>query len=56
MKTPFPFSAIVGQDEMKRAMLLTAIDPLHRRGAGLWRPRNGQIDRRAGPRGPSASD
>lgn len=27
MKQPFPFSAIVGQDEMKRAMLLTAIDP-----------------------------
>jgi magnesium chelatase subunit I len=24
---PFPFSAIVGQDEMKRAMVLTAIDP-----------------------------
>lgn len=27
MKHPFPFSAIVGQDEMKRAMILTAIDP-----------------------------
>ncbi len=27
MTTPFPFSAIVGQDEMKRAMILTAIDP-----------------------------
>ena len=27
MKTPFPFSAIVGQDEMKRAMVLTAVDP-----------------------------
>lgn len=27
MKQPFPFSAIVGQDEMKTAMLLTAIDP-----------------------------
>ncbi|MGX9355944.1 magnesium chelatase ATPase subunit I [Roseobacteraceae bacterium S113] len=26
-KTPFPFSAIVGQDDMKRAMILTAIDP-----------------------------
>jgi len=25
--TIFPFSAIVGQDEMKRAMILTAIDP-----------------------------
>ncbi|MCR9068078.1 MAG: magnesium chelatase ATPase subunit I [Rhodobacteraceae bacterium] len=25
--TAFPFSAIVGQDEMKRAMVLTAIDP-----------------------------
>lgn len=25
--TPFPFSAIVGQDEMKTAMVLTAIDP-----------------------------
>ena len=24
---PFPFSAIVGQDEMKRAMVLTAVDP-----------------------------
>ena len=23
---PFPFSAIVGQDEMKQAMILTAID------------------------------
>lgn len=27
MKQPFPFSAIVGQDDMKRAMVLTAIDP-----------------------------
>ncbi len=27
MKTPFPFSAIVGQDQMKQAMVLTAIDP-----------------------------
>ena len=27
MTQPFPFSAIVGQDEMKRAMVLTAIDP-----------------------------
>lgn len=26
-KTPFPFSAIVGQTDMKRAMILTAIDP-----------------------------
>ncbi len=27
MKDPFPFSAIVGQEEMKQAMILTAIDP-----------------------------
>ncbi|SIS68585.1 magnesium chelatase ATPase subunit I [Phaeovulum vinaykumarii] len=27
MKKPFPFTAIVGQDEMKQAMALTAIDP-----------------------------
>lgn len=27
MRQPFPFSAIVAQDEMKRAMILTAIDP-----------------------------
>ena len=27
MKDAFPFSAIVGQDEMKTAMILTAIDP-----------------------------
>lgn len=27
MRQPFPFSAIVGQDEMKQAMVLTAIDP-----------------------------
>jgi magnesium chelatase subunit I len=27
MTRPFPFSAIVGQEEMKQAMILTAIDP-----------------------------
>ena len=27
MKQPFPFSAIVGQDEMKRAILVSAVDP-----------------------------
>lgn len=27
MKQPFPFSAIVGQEDMKRAIVLTAIDP-----------------------------
>ncbi len=27
MKAPFPFSAIVGQEEMKLSMVLTAIDP-----------------------------
>ena len=27
MTTPFPFAAIVGQEDMKRAMILTAIDP-----------------------------
>ena len=28
MRAPFPFTAIVGQDEMKRAMRLAAIEPL----------------------------
>ena len=27
MRAPFPFSAIVGQDDMKRALLIAAIDP-----------------------------
>lgn len=27
MRAPFPFSAIVGQEEMRRALILTAIDP-----------------------------
>ncbi|MEM9121963.1 MAG: magnesium chelatase ATPase subunit I, partial [Pseudomonadota bacterium] len=26
MKAPFPFSALVGQDDMKTALLLAAID------------------------------
>ena len=28
MSSRFPFSAIAGQDEMKRALLLTAVDPM----------------------------
>ncbi len=28
MTAPFPFSAIVGQEEMKQALLMTAVDPL----------------------------
>ncbi|NBO40951.1 MAG: magnesium chelatase ATPase subunit I, partial [Betaproteobacteria bacterium] len=27
MATPFPFSAIVGQDEMKLAIQIVAVDP-----------------------------
>jgi magnesium chelatase subunit I len=27
MRAPYPFSAIVGQDEMKRALLIAAVDP-----------------------------
>ena len=27
MKTPFPFSAIVGQSEMKQALLMAAVEP-----------------------------
>jgi aspartate-semialdehyde dehydrogenase len=27
MAQPFPFSALVGQDEMRRAILIAAVDP-----------------------------
>jgi magnesium chelatase subunit I len=56
MTQPFPFSAIVGQDEMKQAMVLTAIDPEDRRRAGVRRPGHRQIDRRARAGGAAAAD
>ena len=37
MAIAFPFSAIVGQDEMKLAILIAAIDPRVGGRAGVWR-------------------
>ena len=44
---PFPFSAIVGQDEMKLAFADRRDRSVRRRRARLRRPRHGQIDGRA---------
>jgi len=32
----YPFTAIVGQEKMKLALVLNAIKPVHRRGADPW--------------------
>jgi magnesium chelatase subunit I len=47
MAVVFPFSAIVGQDEMKLAILIAAVDAGGRRRAGVRRPRHRQVHRGA---------
>ncbi len=54
MSPAFPLTALVGQDALVEALLVNAVDPGDRRGAGARRAGDGEVHRGPRPRAPAA--